>query len=382
MKHARLSASAAHRWMHCAGSVALSAGIEDTDSPYAAEGTLAHAWAASGLSGHIADDIEPGSVPSDEMSDAVNTYVNAVYADEHPDDVTYVEMPLLDALLKIDPDLGGTADFVRYRPSDRSLRVWDFKYGAGLYVEADNNEQLMLYALGALLSVASPVVEVTVTIVQPRYEGAQPIRDYKFQAVALMDFAADIVAAAKQTRSPEATLTPGDWCKFCRAARICPALEKQQHALVALDFKPPVDYNKLAAALAQIPQVKERIKAIEEYAYAEATQGREIPGFKLVDKRANRRWKSEGDTIQWAEKIAVDPYAPRELLSPAQLEKQLKKAEKQELGQFIESVSSGTVLVPASDKRPPAKVITAADFAVVGNADNDEVFPLITQKGS
>jgi heme-degrading monooxygenase HmoA len=138
----------------------------------------------------------------------------------------------------------------------------------------------------------------------------------------------------------------------------------------------PYSPAKLAAALTSIPLVKERIKAIEEFAYAEATAGRDIPGFKLVDKRATRRWKSEADVIEWAEKQGSEPYAKREILSPAQLEKEIAKTapkgKKKEAGAaiepFTEKISSGTALVPVTDERPSAKRITVEDFNVVSTS--------------
>lgn len=379
MKHARLSASSAHRWLVCPGSVAPGG----ASSIYAAEGTFAHDLAAKCLEmDSPASDfflqkgvVDGFDVECDlEMVAAIDTYVEEVRADRQPGDREWIEMPLLDALSKIDPDLGGTADHVRYRRSTRHLRVMDFKYGQGTYVEADNNEQLMLYALGAMLQVEAPVNTVEVVIVQPRFEGAKPVRRWTFKAYEILDFAGDVKTAAHKTRLPNPPLAAGDHCKFCPKARTCPELEKKQHAIIELDFAtmPVAAYEplKLAGALAAIPLVKERIKAIEEFAYAEATAGKEIPGYKLVEKRANRKWKSEGDVIEWAEKVAIDPYAPRELLSPAQLEKRLAvdapKGKKKEAGKalepFVERVSSGMALVPVSDDRPPAKLVQANDF--------------------
>lgn len=167
-------------------------------------------------------------------------------------------------------------------------------------------------------------------------------------------------------------------------ARSCPELEKRQHSLLAPEFEaiggPPavvaaaglVSPARIADALKLIPLVKERIKAIEEHAYQEALKGVEIPGFKLVDKRANRRWKSEEEVVKWAEARAIDPYAPREVISPAQMEKRLaehapkgkKKEAGKELDPFVERVSSGTALVAVTDERPPAKLVSPEDFEV------------------
>jgi hypothetical protein len=284
-------------------------------------------------------------------------------------------MSLLEPLQSIDKDFGGTADAVRYRPSTGELRVFDAKFGSGVYVEAEDNKQMKMYALGVMLKLNRPVKSVICTIVQPLFEGARPVRDWTFQAHEIMAFVADVQAAAIETRKKDAKLVAGDHCKFCPAAATCPELEKRQVALVAADFSnlPSVPMAKLAEALRFIPLVKERIKAIEEHAYAEAQKG-EIPGFKLVDKRATRRWLDEEGLITWCkgrEVTTPDPFAPPELLSPAQFEKKLDKEGKKEMVKFVESKSSGTVLVPVEDDRPPARRITAADFpALPGNPLN------------
>lgn len=385
-KHARLSASSAKRWLVCTGSVNASAGLNKNSQP-AAQGTFAHSIAAKCLADQSIspsdflckrEKVDGFDIECDlEMIEGIRVYLDAIDDDMKQGDLGWIEMALIDELRKIDPDLGGTADYVRYRPSTRSLRVFDFKYGAGVYVDANDNEQMKVYALGALLVVlrqGCTVHEVEMTIVQPRYEGADPVRSWKFKAIELLDFTADLEEAAERTRLPNAPLVAGDHCKFCPAARTCPELEKRQHALIAAEFSAVVPYDPkaLAAALAAVPLVKERIKAIEEFAYAEATAGRfgQEHGFKLVDKVARRQWKSEGDVALWAEAHGVDPYAPREVLSPNQIEEKLKaaaprgkkKAAGAVLEQFVVRVSSGTALVPVADARPPAQRIETGDF--------------------
>lgn len=376
--HARLSASAAHRWLHCPASLG-----ESKPSIHAATGTFAHEIAATcafegrdpqtflGHKGNVDGfDIECDQ----EMVDAIKLYVDAVRGDMQPGDEVWAEMPLQTALQKVDEDMGGTADFVRYRPSTNHLRVWDFKYGAGVYVEVDDNSQLKIYGLGAMVEVNKPILDVTLSIVQPRFEGAAPVRDFDFKAVDILDFVADIREAAVRTREPNPQPVAGEQCKaFCPNARTCPELEKRQHALVAADFNDITTFDpaKLASALAAIPLVKERIKAIEEFAYAHATAGGVVPGYKLVDKRATRKWKSEGDVIEWAQKNALDPFEKPDVLSPAQMEKRMvaagtpKKKATEAVDQFTEKVSSGTALVPESDERPAAKLISVDDFAVI-----------------
>lgn len=379
--HARLSASAAHRWLKCPGSIDASQRSET--SPYAAQGTRAHAIAAECLERNKKPsafldtevDVEGHMILCDqEMVDGVQVYLDAIQEDAEVGDINAAEMPLLEVMQKIDPDLGGTADYVRYRPSTQHLKVMDFKYGAGTYVEADDNEQMKLYALGAMLSINAPVKEVEVVVVQPRFEGAKPVRPWSFKATDILAFIADVKEAADRTRQPNPPLVAGEWCKpYCPRRRTCPELERKTHELMAQEFGEVVDPAKLSAMLTAIPLIKARITAIEEFAYKEATAGREVPGYKLVDKRPVRRWKSEGDVIEWAQANALECYKPREPLTPKQIEDKLKESaprgKKKDAGAvlepFVEKVSSGTVLVPVTDNRQEAKRITADDFPVI-----------------
>ena len=374
--HARCSASSAERWLNCPGSINLTGARQSPTSYAAAEGTYAHAIAAgcinrggspntwlgckTGVDGH---EIECDQ----EIVDGVQLYLDAV--NKLKLDADWVELSLHDALKSWDQDLGGTADYATCNA--KLLRVVDFKYGAGVFVSADDNKQLKTYALGALLAIGRPVETVEVYIIQPRYEGVEPVRMQSFPAYDLMEFAGDLAVGAQATRQSDAPLNPGPWCSktFCPNAAICPALERKQHMLIKQEFGAvvPVDLDKLAEALAAIPLVKERIKAIEELAYAEATAGRKLPGYKLVDKRPRRQWTDEAAVIKWAKERAIEPFENPSLKSPAQLEKGLKKPEKAELAQFTASVSSGTTLAPETDARQAvSKAITVEDFTAIG----------------
>lgn len=383
-KHARLSASSAYRWMVCAGSV----GEGGEASVHAAWGTFAHDISAQCLKDSSLSPsdfflkkatIDGHEVECDlEMVDAIRVYLDAVDDDLQEGDMVWVEMPLLDELRKIDKDLGGTADYARYRPSTEELLVCDAKFGSGMYVEVVDSKQQKTYSLGVLLTLLRLGLKpktVKNMVVQPRYEGAAPVRTTIFKAVELLDFAADIVEAADRTRLPNPPLVAGDHCRpFCPKRRNCPELEKHHHAVIAANDLAAVPAVELGKLLASIPLVKTRVSAIEEHAYKLACQGVQIPGFKLVDKVARRKWKSEGDVIMWAQKAAIDPYAPREVLSPAQLEAKVKepRGKKKEaikaLEPFYEKVSSGTALVPLSDDRPAVQRVGEIDFAAVTEA--------------
>lgn len=389
MAHARLSASAAHRWMPCPGSVELSEGMPDNTSAAAAQGTFAHHIAAECLKGRTVvmllehgpldpvawlgnkTIIDGHTVECDqEMVDGVRVYLQAILDDLQLGDQIWVEVDVTPALQKLEPRLGGNSDFIRYRPSTRQLRVRDLKYGAGVFVDAEDNVQAMTYALGALLMTGVKCDEVVVTIDQPRIETEDgTTRDFKFPAIDIIDFAADLVDAALAVK-PGAAVVPGKkQCGFCPARRTCPKLTENMHAIVAADFNAITGYdvNDLAKGLGMIESVKAKIKAMEEFAYAEAERGVQIPGWKLVDKRATRKWIDTAAVVKWAQENAIDPYETPDLKSPAQLEKGLKKPMKDALAAFVEKKSSGHALVPSSDDRPAAKLLTADAFDVVTN---------------
>jgi hypothetical protein len=221
--------------------------------------------------------------------------------------------------------------------------------------------------------------------VQPRCpHGAGPIRSWTIGVDQLLDWQADLldgvwaVEEASRTRGdvsdtidgwwPAKYLASGDHCKFCPAAAVpgrCPAIAEKQQALARVEFAPMVDYDpaKLAQALADIPAVEGRIKAIREFAYAEAEAGRAPPGWKLVEKRATRKWAcSEADLIGITAGMGIDLFDPRKLKSPAQIEKLLPKEARSILAELTVKESSGHTLAPAEDKRAAVKQSAQLDF--------------------
>lgn len=377
--HARLSASAAERWFNCPGSAALVAGYPRSSSLSAATGTFAHHIASECLL-HAKDPadwlgnktlVDGHEVTCDqEMVDCVRGYIEYIAAERLAGDKEFVEVDLLDALKTLHPSLGGTADYARYRASDQSVLVLDFKYGSGVAVTTEDNRQLMTYALGTLLALKVPAKTVTIAIYQPRLEvDGEVARTFTFPAMQLMEFAAQLTDAATRASAPDAPLVPGYWCRksFCPAAKDCPKLQEHQTAIMAAEFDAvlPVDVEKLAAALAMIEPLKAKIAHLESFAYECANRGVVIPGWKLVDKRATRKWSDIDGLKAWAEENAVNVYDEPELLSPAALEKKLAKAQRPAIAAFYRKESSGTTLVPESDARPPAKLVTTDDFAAL-----------------
>lgn len=381
--HAELGASSAHRWMECPGSVRLSAGIADHGSIYAAEGTAAHTLAEACLNGgqdaieYIDRSFAVGNhvfVVDEEMAAHVQVYLDAVRHNVRPGDELFIEQRF-DLSNVIHEGMFGTNDAAIYRPSTGELFVYDLKYGAGYAVEAAANPQLLYYAVGGATAKKGRTLKtVTIVIVQPRAPHRDgPVRAWSASAADLMEWMADLKTAAMATLEPDAVLKPGEWCKFCRAAAICPKLREDALAAAQAEFAgAPSDLNpeQFAAILEKADLIESWVKAVRAYAHSTLDNGGEVPGFKLVQKRAVRKWRDEDKTVSFMEMMhgfEADDLFIRKVKSPAQLEKLLAKSERESLKAFITSESSGTTL--ARDTDPRAAVTgsggAAAEFDAV-----------------
>ena len=367
--HSPIGASSMYRWAECPGSVALSEGIVSESSAYAEEGTEAHELGATWLKGN-------GKTPEcddDEMLDNVRIYVDHVFSLLDAKCKLYVEHGF--DLSEVYPGAYGTNDAAVYNPKTKTLHVIDLKYGAGIYVSAKNNPQLRYYALGALLELQKEgheIQTVVMTIVQPRcttIEGAA--RSETIDAIDLMEFAADLVMYAKRTAEPNAPLKAGDHCRFCPAIIKCPEVQNVKQLVAKSEFakttpaEGSVPPDELAKALKAIPILEALVKRIDAYAYQEARAGRSVPGYKLVEKRANRKWINETEVSLFLGGLKVgddDIFEPKKVRTPAQMEKKLPSHYSM-LEKFVTKESSGLVLVPIEDKRPAFKPDAKKEFA-------------------
>lgn len=361
--HSHIGASSYYRWKACPGSVRLSATVTPkASSVYAEEGTLAHEVAAVKLTtGTWLPNMDP------EMIEAISVYTDAIERDRNEAVECLVEHRF--DLGTVHPGLFGTADCVVFNRKEKLLQVWDLKYGQGLAVEVKDNVQLKYYGLGALLSTRFPADEVELIIAQPRCSHPDgPIRRHRIPAISLIDFAADLAEDAIKTEAKDAPLNPGEHCRFCPAAGVCPQIHTQALEIAKTEFSPAMSYDpvKLAAMLEWLPVMEAWIKNVRDFAYAEAGHGRPPPGWKLVAKRATRRWRNEEKDVVAAlkHKFGFDLFDiyEQKLRSPAQIEKVLDKDQKKALMDFVVSESSGNTLAPDSDPRKAINTSAQADF--------------------
>ena len=354
--------------MVCAGSVNLSEGIEDPDTEHSLLGTFAHTVAAKALLemipaakliGH--QEADKKHVVDAEMARHLQLYLNAVNGTAR----MLGAKPAIETKVFINRDCNGTADAIVY--TETTLDVFDLKYGAGHLVLAERNKQLMIYAIGALLRLSMEemrkITDVTLHIVQPRRPDSDDIvwRSWPTTTEELWKFRKEVEAAGAATMKKDAPLVSGDHCTFCPARGTCPRLRDDGLAVARVAFsggavvgEPPkvesMTPEQLGAVLDKVDVLEAWVTAVRAKAESLAPTVR-IPGFKLVQKLSNRRWIDEVNAQSVLTAAGVDPFAPRELVSPAAAEKLLGK-QKKLVDPLTERVPTGTALVRDSDKRP------------------------------
>ena len=366
-KHALLGASSSARWLVCTPSARLEAMFPDEQSPYAAEGTVAHDLAESilrhKLEGKKAPKLDDYSA---EMIEAVNRYVDICEEKVNESRARSSDAEaMIEARLDFSrwvPDGFGTGDMVIV--ADGILEVIDLKYGKGVPVSAIENTQMRLYALGAydINEFLYDIKSVRMTIVQPRLDS---VSTDEMALEELLDWGEEIKPIAQQAFRGEGECTPCDYCNFCKARHTCRALADT--CLTAF-YKDGGKLNQLLTdsevsdILAMKDLITKWIKGVYDFAYEKALSGeKQWPGYKLVEG-TSRRTITDPDA---AAKTLLDNgyreediYKPRELEGITNLQKVLgKKGVTEYLEAYIDKPEGKPTLVPDSDKRPAINTV-------------------------
>jgi hypothetical protein len=357
VQHSKIvGGSTAKRVINCPGSVALvNAMPPQPSSSYADTGTLLHNIIAEVLDKDLAPESFLGM-----------TYQSV---DLTPDLLDDKLLPALELLDEVDPDgtmpfavessvnfgallpgVFGSTDLVG-RIGDKAM-VLDWKFGDGVPVEAEENEQLMFYAAAARRTPETQwafngAKEIELVIIQPPH-----IRRWVTTPARIAKFEKELVKAVKAASKPDAPLKSGDHCRWCSAAALtCPIRngEADRALQIKIDALP---VEKLGVFLEQAEMLEQQIADARKLAHWLMEEEHvSIPGWKLVPKRATRKWTDEGRAAEWLNDQGVEPFE-KKVVSPAAAEKLLKKSKTELPAALVVAVSSGSTLAPESDPRP------------------------------
>lgn len=345
----------------------LAGQLPDDTNIYAAEGSAAHEVAQRSFLPHpptgtlalrdpyrlVGEVIKVDRfeiIVTTEMVDAVK-----VYLDYCMENVTNGDQLKIEERLRLNDDVWGTGDFIRFRPKTGELLVADYKHGEGVWVPVYQNPQLLLYALMAC-KLYKGVKKIRIAIVQPRCGTDDFIREWEVDPVTLLEFEADIIDAVARTKEPEPDLNYGKHCTFCKARAQCPLLvdmaQKRARELFN-EMKMALKPVELGTRRLEVEALRSHLTAVENFAEAEAKSGRPVPGFKLVRKQGNRTFTNENEVadVLLAMGVREEDIWERKLKSPAQIEKIIKKKGMTQLEEFIIKPDNGIGLVHESDNR-------------------------------
>lgn len=358
--HAILSASSSHRWLNCNPSARLEQEFEDQETEAAAEGTAAHALCEHKLRKALKmRSKKPVSqYDCDEMDDYTDGYVQFVLEQlaqaklTCPDPQVLIEQRL-DFSCYV-PDGFGTGDCLII--ASPRLHVIDFKYGLGVLVDAYQNPQMMLYALGALriFDCLYDITEVSMSIYQPRREN---VSTWTISVDELMDWAENTLRPkADLAYKGEGEYSPGSWCQFCKAAVKCRARAEAKLDLARFEFAQPplLSDAEIEEILGKLDDLTKWANEIMAYAQdAAINHGKEWAGYKLVESRTNRKYTDEDAVARAAASAGYRDIYKKTLISITEMEKLMgKQTFKEILGGLIVKPIGKPTLVPASDKRP------------------------------
>jgi hypothetical protein len=347
--------STAKRVINCPGSVALVAKMPPKDSStYADRGTLLHNAMATILD---SDTVTPESMlwttfkgetlTGELLNEKILPALAALDAVD-PEGVMEYAVETVVGFGAYLPGVFGSADLLG-RLGNRAV-VLDWKFGDGVAVSAEENEQGLFYAAAAMRTPETAWVfegaeEVEIVIVQP-----PAVKRWVTTVKRVKEFERSLKRAVKASQMPDAAIVVGDHCRWCSAKPLCPKMTGAVDRAVKVQLE-NLPAETIGAYLGNADLLEDWIKDLRALAMTMMEGGTRVPGYKLVAKRSVRKWLDEGKANKALAALGIDPVK-LELVSPAQAEKLLKPLKQALPDDLVASVSSGTTFAPESDPRP------------------------------
>ena len=408
-RHALLSASSSKQWLNCPPSARLQEQFPNESSVYAAEGTFAHEVCEYKVRKYLKERVKrPQSEEyyTEEIDQITDVYAEFVISIIEEMKRSGCE-PLVMVEERVDythiaPSGFGTADMLIVGKDENGngvLHIADFKTGQGVFVEADHNSQMMLYALGGLAAYGYiyDIKTVRMSIIQPRLDN---ISTFECTREELENWGESIRETAKLAYAGKGEQRAGDWCRFCRAKPVCKACKDEALSLcreefLDLDegafnegafsdesvpsdgiraspaascdnsencengtvpvFKQPglVPLTELAQILPALNRISSWIESVFAFVSSEAiNNGVTIPGYKVVEGRSKRMFTDTKAVVDTAVANGYTDLYKQHLISLTEFEKMMgKKKFKELLGVYVTKPQGKLTLVPEDDPR-------------------------------
>lgn len=403
--HALLSPSGAKKWLTCAASLACEKDIPNTSGKAAVLGTAMHTIAEMHLNQYIKGTALPlerevGAYVLDEGKGQIKALISPMkgavlitadmieqvrkytdYCKAVIDVATYAKLEMRVNLTKVlhpgyeGVETFGTADLVAVQElantDEHMLIIGDLKTGRHR-VEAKENKQLMLYALGVYrrLKRRYNITLVRLVIFQPYAEGASEW-DISVEGLELFAkfaqkralLALDAYSRGKKNLKASDFKPSVDGCQWCRFSEQCTARTKTVNSVLAEeledDFALELTPEQLVAEYEKLPLLLQHIDKVEKAMAAALHSGKKVPGYKLVEGRpGNRAWK-DADAIEVSH---GDILKKEVLMSPTEAAKVLSADEMAALEPFITRKPGAPCVATADDKRPEWHKVSEEDL--------------------
>ena len=417
--HALLSASSSKQWLNCPPSARLQENFPNESSVYAEEGTFAHSICEYKVKKYLHERVRrPQSEEfyTEELEQSTDIYYEFVVGVIEEMKRNGCE-PLVLVEERVDyshiaPSGFGTADMliIGHDAEGRGiLHICDYKNGKGVFVDANHNSQMMLYAIGALHAYGYiyPIEIVRMTIIQPRLDN---ISTYECSREELEAWGESIKPTAKMAYEGKGEQKAGDWCRFCRAKPACRACKDEALALCreefldldagafaedpraspddmeesdttapytpdmsAPTFKQPglVSLDELTEILPMLNRISSWIESVFAFISSEAiNHGVPIKGYKVVEGRSKRVFTDTKAVVETATQNGYTDLYKQQLISLTEFEKMMGKKKFAELlGNYVAKPPGKLALVPESDPRPPVDLSNGnyEEFEVLDN---------------
>ena len=402
-KHAVLSASSSKQWIHCPPSARLQEPFPNDSSVFAEEGTWAHELCEYKVKKYLHERKKrpQSEFYTEEIEQATDIYAEFVISiiegmkRNGVEPLCFVEERL--DFSNIVPEGFGTGDMIILGKDEQGrglIHICDYKNGKGVFVDAHENSQMMLYATGALNAYGYiyEIEIVRMSIIQPRLEN---ISTYEMTADDLRTWGESIKPIAQMAFEGKGEQNPGEWCRFCRAKPVCKACMEEALALAKEEFldldagaladeaeetdatapynadtatpvfKQPglVVFSELVKVLPTLNRISFWIESVFAFVSAEAiNHGVPVEGYKVVEGRSKRIFTDTKAVVSAAEAEGYTDIYKQELLTLTEFEKMMGKKKFAEiLGQYVTKPPGKLALVPESDPRPAVDLSAAAD---------------------